>query len=216
MSGPSPAPPLIILGGGGHAKVVIEALLQGGRTVLGRTDGDPAAADCLGVPVLGDDRTVLEHDLEDVRLVNGIGATGDGTARRDLFAAFRSQGYRFAEVLHPAATVARDVVLEEGAQIMAGAVLQPGCRIGANAIVNTGARVDHDCVIGAHAHIAPGAVLCGGVRVGAGSHIGAGATVIQYLEIGPGCLVAAGAVVVASVPAGTKVAGVPARTMGGR
>jgi len=165
----------------------------------------------LDIPIIGDDGAVLRFAVDAVRLVNGIGAVRVSPLRRQLYDSFKSRGYSFATVVHASAIVAPDVVLAEGAQIMAGVVLQTGCQIGENAIINTRVAVDHDCVIGNHVHVSPGATLCGNVVVGEGSHVGAGATVIQGICIGRNCTVAAGAVVIRDVPDNATVAGVPAK-----
>ncbi len=205
-------PPIIIVGAGGHAKVVADALLAAGATVAGLVDAAPAATarHVLGLPVLGDDQVVLGRPTDALILANGVGSTGQPSARVRVFDSFRARGFRFATVVHPASVIGRDVELAEGAQVMAGAVVQPGCHIGVNAIVNTGAAIDHDCRIGAHAHVAPGAVLAGGVTVGDRAHIGAGAVVIQNITVGPDAVVGAGAVVVHDVSDGMRVVGVPA------
>lgn len=205
--------PLIVLGAGGHAKVLVDALLGAGQPVHGLTDTDPAktGSAVLGVPVLGGDKEVLAFAPEEVRLVNGIGSVRVSVLRHQLYENFKNMGYFFERVVHASAIVASDVVLDEGAQIMAGVVLQTGCHIGENVIINTRAAVDHDCVIGSHAHVSPGAILCGNVEVGEGSHIGAGATVIQGVRIGCNCTVAAGAVVIRDIPDGLTVAGLPAK-----
>jgi UDP-perosamine 4-acetyltransferase len=205
--------PVLILGAGGHAKVAIEALLRASIPVLGITDPDASllGRTVLGIPVVGGDDEVLRHRPDHVFLVNGLGSVGPAARRRELFERFRRAGYGFARVIHPSAIVASDVVVGEGAQVMAGAVIQPGTRIGCNAIVNTRASVDHDCEIGDHAHIAPGAVLSGSVRVGEGAHVGTGASVIQGIRIGAGSVVGAGAAVVRDVPERATVLGVPAR-----
>ncbi len=207
--------PLIVLGAGGHAKVLVDALIGAGRPVFGLADADPAKAGSivLGVPVMEGDEKVLAFPPEAVRLVNGIGSVRVSALRRQLYERFKSRGYFFERVSHISAVVAPGTVLGEGAQIMAGAVLQTGCRTGENVIINTHAAVDHDCIIGSHAHISPGAVLCGNVEIGQGSHIGAGATVIQGVRIGCNCMIAAGAVVVRDVPDGLAVAGLPAREL---
>ncbi len=207
--------PVIVIGSGGHAAVVIETLHRCDIRIIGRTDADAGkeAGESPGVPLLGDDDAVLEYAPDSVRLVNGIGSVGEAGIRRRVFEHFRARGYRFARLVHPSAVVAADVVLGEGVQVMAGAIVQPGCRIGANTILNTGAMVDHHCVIGDHTHVAPGAVLAGNVKTGSGVHIGAGATVIQNVDVGADSVIAAGAVVVDPVPAATRVAGVPARSM---
>ena len=207
--------PVIILGGGGHAKVLVETLWAASLAVAGIVDPDPAlwGGSVLGVPVLGGDEVVLAYAPDLVRLVNGLGSTGLPQLREAIFERFAARGFAFAAVVHPLAVIARDVELGEGAQVMAGAVIQPGSRLGRNALVNTRASVDHDCLIGDHVHLAPGVTLSGGVTVGAGAHIGTGATVIQGIRIGGGSLIAAGAVVISDIPAGSVAMGVPAKVV---
>jgi UDP-perosamine 4-acetyltransferase len=205
--------PVIILGAGGHAKVLIDALRLQSVELLGVTD---AAAEkigqmLLGVPVIGGDAEVNQYSAEKIRLVNGVGSVRVNTLRRQLFEQFKNEGYQFASVIHPSVIIACDVELSEGVQIMAGAVLQAGCRIGKNVVINTRATVDHDCQIGDHVHIASGATLSGGVEIGANSHVGAGATVIQCIRVGCNSIVAAGATVIRDVPDNVTVAGVPAK-----
>ena len=207
--------PILVLGAGGHAKVVIDALQAMGAEVLGALDTDTAAhgTSLLGVSVLGGDDQVQNHAPGDVALVNGVGSTEPSMRRKILYRQFVDAGYVFASVVHPSAVIGGDVDIADGAQVMAGAVIQPGCRIGENAILNTSSSVDHDCVIGAHVHIAPGAVLGGGITVGDGSHIGAGSSVIQNIHIGADVLVASGAAVVDNISDGVRVAGVPAKAL---
>ena len=204
---------LLLIGAGGHARVLLDALRLLGKNIIGLADNDPArhGSLVLGAPVLGGDEVAAGRDPEGTLLVNAVGAVRDASVRRAIYARFRQAGFAFAGVVHPAAVLAPGVGLGQGAQVLAGAVVQTGAVIGENAVVNTRAGVDHDCVIGAHAHIAPGVTLCGGVTVGEGAVVGAGATVIQGITLGRGCLVAAGAVVVADVAAGEVVMGVPAR-----
>ncbi|SRR5690606_19709940 len=205
--------PLLVIGGGGHAKVLIDALLAQHRRVLGFTDPDESRPDILRVARLGGDEVVSRYRPDQVLLVNGIGTTGSSARRREVYYRYRSLGYRFEKVIHPSVVLGAGVVLEEGVQIMAGAVVQTGTRIGANSIVNTRASVDHDCVLAAHVHVGPGATLSGTVRVGEDAFVGAGSTIIQGRTIGECSLIAAGAVVIRDVPANVSVAGVPAREM---
>jgi UDP-perosamine 4-acetyltransferase len=205
--------PIIVIGGGGHAKVLVNMLLLCRRSVLGFVDLIPTAPPLLGIDCIGTDAAVLLHPPGDVRLVNGVGSAAATVNRRDVYDRFTREGYRFSTVIHPSAIVAAQLEIEDGVQIMAGAILQPGSSIGRNAIVNTGAIVDHDCVIGAHAHVAPGAVLSGGVHVHSGAHIGTGACIIQGVTIGSGSVVGAGAVVIRDVPSGVTVAGVPSKSI---
>lgn len=207
--------PVLVVGAGGHAKVLVEALLASGVSIAGMTDADPSLAgkSVLGVPVLGGDDVVAGYQRGAIRLVNGIGSVGAQTLRRAIFENFSVQGFVFATVIHPSAVIASDAEIADGAQVMAGAVLQPGCRIGGNVIINTRASVDHDCTIGDHTHIAPGVTISGGVTIGYGCHVGTGATIIQGVRIGDGSVVGAGAVVTRDVPAGVTVLGVPARVV---
>lgn len=205
--------PVIVIGGGGHARVLMSTLLLCGRIVLGFVDLNPAAPPLLGIKCLGSDAAVLFHAPGDVQLVNGVGSAGSTAKRMELYDRFTREGYRFAAVIHPSAIIAPEAQIEDGVQIMAAAVLQPGSRIGSNAIVNTGAIVDHDCIVGTHAHIGPRAVLSGGVRVETSAHIGTGACIIQGISIGTASLVGAGAVVIKDVPPGVTVVGVPAKTI---
>lgn len=205
--------PIIVIGGGGHAKVLVSTLLFCRRSILGFVDLISAVPPLLGIGCIGTDAAVLLHAPGDVRLVNGVGSAASTVHRRDVYDRFTQEGYCFSTVIHPSAILAPETQIEDGVQIMAGAILQPGSSIGRNAILNTGAIVDHDCVVGAHAHIAPGAVLSGSVHVESGAHIGTGACIIQGITIGAGSVVAAGAVVIRDVPSGVTVAGVPAKTI---
>ncbi len=193
--------------------MLINALRLQSAELLGIADADLGKKGqmLLGIPVLGGDEEVRKYPADKIQLVNGIGSVSVSPQRRKLFEHFKGEGYQFASVAHPSAIIADDVVLSEGAQIMAGSIIQAGCHVGVNAVINTGAVVDHDCHIGDHVHIAPGATLSGGVVVGENSHVGVGATVIQGIQIGRNSLVAAGALVIRDVPDGTTVMGVPAK-----
>jgi len=202
--------PLILVGSGGHARVLLSALRLQGRRVLGFVDPDKARAGLVDIPYLGGDEAI-SCDPEQVLLVNGLGSVAHIENRLRVYEFFRRRGFRFLSVIHPDAIIAPEVKLGDGVQIMAGAILQTGCVVEENCIINTGARVDHDCVIHAHAHLAPGAVLSGNVHVGSRSHVGAGATVIQSVHIGSDTIVGAGAVVLSDVPESCTVVGIPAR-----
>jgi sugar O-acyltransferase (sialic acid O-acetyltransferase NeuD family) len=204
---------LIVVGGGGHAKVLVNALLLQRRTILGFVDLDAAAAPFMGISCLGNDDAISEFSPDNIQLVNGVGSVKFTRPRQVIYEKFVTKNYSFATVTHPGSIVAPDAEIADGVQIMAGAVIQPGCRLGSNTIINTRASLDHDCLIDAHVHIAPGVTLSGGVHIGKGSHIGTGATVIQGIKVGVSSIVAAGAVVIRDVPDGVTVAGVPATSL---
>lgn len=208
--------PTIILGAGGHAKVLLDMLRLSDRSVLGVTSRDAAGQGqrFCDLPVLGGDAVLADYSPDRVELVNGVGFAREAAWRADVFKRGQTAGFRFVTLVHPGATVAAGVELGEGAQIMAGAVLQPGTVVGANAIINTRASVDHDCRIGPHTHVGPGAVLCGGVEIGEGSLVGAGATILPGVHVGNRCTVGAGALCREEVLDGAVVVGVPARRVG--
>jgi sugar O-acyltransferase (sialic acid O-acetyltransferase NeuD family) len=204
--------PIIILGAGGHTRVLIDLADLRGLEVMGLTspDHDPGTL-VAGKSVLGSDSVLLEGDFGDVELAVGFGTIGVSPGRKALFDRMREAGFRFTTLVHPSACVSGGAVVGEGSQIMAGAVLQTGVKIGENSIVNTRASLDHDVCIGDHCHISPGVVCAGNVEVGDGSHLGVGAVVIEGIKIGSGSMVAAGAVVVENLAPGARVKGVPAR-----
>lgn len=205
--------PVIIVGAGGHAKVVIDTLLASSIEIIGATDSNPEKnGTCiLGIPIVGADEVVLQYKPEQILLANGIGSVGLPKTRMRIFNYFKELGFSFINAVHPSAIVASEVILGEGVQIMAGSIIQPGCHIGENCIINTGTSVDHDCCIGSHVHLAPGVTLSGSVEIGAGVHVGTGAIMIQGIQIGRNSVVGAGAVVIKNVTENAKVIGVPAR-----
>lgn len=200
---------VLIVGAGGHAKVVADILRCQGATVLGYVDDDASLWGTLrlGLPVLGGIDGWAGH--APAGLVMGVG----GNAARQ--AVVRRLGEPAAglwrSAVHPDATVAASVRLGEGVVIAARAVVNPDTVVGDHAIINTGATVDHDCMLGAYSHIAPGAHLAGGVEVGEGALVGVGASVIPYRSIGPWATIGAGAAVVRDVPGRVTARGVPAR-----
>jgi UDP-perosamine 4-acetyltransferase len=218
MRDPQPGVRLcVVLGGGGHARVVLDAL-RAGRAAESYVvlDSDPAriGGTLDGVPIAGSDDRLIEYaKQEHVAFVVGIGGAGDTRARRRLFELARSHGMVALTCVHPAAVCSPRATVAPGAQLLAGSIVGPGAVIGLNAIVNSGAIVEHDCRIGDHVHVAIGARLSGGVSVGANAHIGAGATILEGTLVGAGSVVGAGAAVISDVPENVIVAGVPARVL---
>ena len=193
--------PVLILGSGGHASVLLEILQEQGTEILGYVD--PRAAMSGGFALLqhwSADEDVLRHAPDEIELALGIGSLPGHGLRKKMFDRFKAEGYTFRTVVAGSAVVSRSAVLEEGAQLMPGCVVNAHAQIGRNTIINTRASVDHDCQVGADNHVAPGAVLCGGVRTGTQVHVGTAACVIQAVRIGNDAVVGAGATVTSDVP----------------
>jgi sugar O-acyltransferase (sialic acid O-acetyltransferase NeuD family) len=200
-----PTDHILLLGAGGHAKVVLDALLLTGflRGDIDVADDNAAlqGRDFLGAPVL----QPAECNGQRFHV-----AIGGARARERVFQRLQDAGRVPLNVLHPKASVSPLATLGGGVFVAAQAVVAPAARLGDSVIVNHGAVVDHDCVVGAFSHIAPNATLGGNVRIGHRVLVGAGATILPGVEVGDDCIIGAGAVVTGTVDAGGTWIGVPA------
>lgn len=201
---------LLVLGCGGHGRVVADAATECGYTHFAFLDDAPPASgkSALPGPILGSmammDRLVRDWD-------EAIVAVGNCSARLALFERLRSVGFQTPSIVHPSAVISRNAGIGSGVFVAAAAVVNVGAKIGDATIVNTGARVDHDCEIEPGCHLAPGATLSGSVKVGARTWLGTGCAVRQGVTIGADVLVGVGAAVVTDLEAGKTYVGVPAR-----
>jgi UDP-perosamine 4-acetyltransferase len=201
----------VILGGGGHARVLIDCLRASKEAVpVAIVDANELlwGTTILGVQVVGGDEKLKEMRDQGVsRFAVGLGGTKDNGPRRTLFERAMALGFRPVSVRHPSAICSPSAEIGAGSVLYPRSVVNACAKLGMNVIVNTGAIVEHDCVIGDHAHISTGAVLCGAVTVGDMAHIGAGAVVRQNQRIGARAVVGAGATVVEDVNDGARVWG---------
>jgi acetyltransferase EpsM len=216
------AHPLVVVGGGEHARVVIDAARSrpDAWTVVGYADPvAPVAASHPGFDIdyLGDDvalakRLATTPAADRPTLVLGFGAPLTG--RRATARSFGPDA-TWATIVHAAAWVSPHAALEPGCVVLAGAVVNTEARLGAHAIVNSGAVVEHDVVIGAGSHVAPGAIIGGGTRIGEDVLVGLGAAIRDHVTIGDRAVVGMGAVVVGDIGDDVTVVGNPARTRAG-
>lgn len=206
-------PTILVLGAGGHAKVVADLARVLGLEVVGFLE---ESTERDGQPFFGS--RVIDWD----RYLGGPApwaaarvalAVGDNLARARLHGLLAGRGREVATLVHPSSVVSRSAELGAGTVVFATAVVNAEARVGPGAIINTGAIVEHDAVIGDFAHLSPNATLGGGARLGARAHVGLGAVVLPRVEIGDDARVGAGAVVRSTVAPGLTVIGVPARPL---
>jgi sugar O-acyltransferase (sialic acid O-acetyltransferase NeuD family) len=208
---------IVIVGAGGHARSVLDALRTGSaHTAVAFTDPDASrhGTELDGVPIVGDDEqlgTLREQGVEGAAL--GVGGVRDNAMRARLCELADRAGFALPTLVHGSAHVSEQARLGRATVVLAGAVIGPGAVLGRNVIVNSAAVVEHDVVVEDDVHIATAAALGGAVTVGRAAHIGLGARVIQGARIGARAVVGAGAAVVRDVEPDTVVVGVPARTL---
>ncbi len=193
----------ILIGGGEHARVVLDILLSQKINVHALFD-PKYSGKLFGVDQLG------AYDPKSFNESLAIVAIGNNLTRKKVS---ETVSHAFGQVAHESVLLSPFASVGIGSVIFHGAIVQANTIIGEHVIVNTGAKIDHDCTIEDFAHVAPGAILCGTVKVGEGTLIGAGATVIPGIKIGKWAVIGAGSVVTKSVPDYAVVVGVPAKVL---
>jgi len=203
---------LVIIGGGGHGKVVADAAeaCERWEDIVFYDDAWPDLSENGPWKVAGLIRSVMDLPAESCEIALGI---GDNASRARIASQVLEAGYALASVVHPTACISRHARIGAGTVVLAGAVINIGARLGTACIVNTRAVVEHDCVLGTAVHISPGAALAGGVVIGDRTWVGIGACIRQQVSVGQNVTIGAGAVVVASFPENVTVVGNPARAV---
>jgi sugar O-acyltransferase (sialic acid O-acetyltransferase NeuD family) len=201
---PSKKPYLLIFGGGGHAKSIIDMVKQLDQYgIAGILDDDKhlTGKEVLGIPVLGTRDlfpVMIEQGVN--QAANGVGGILDINIRIKVFTALENAGFSFPSLVHPRATVERSALLEDGVQVFANAYVGSEAVLHSRCMINTNAVVSHDCVIGMYTHIAPGVLLAGQVQVGACTLVGMGVTTAIGVKIGDNVRIGNGAIILADVP----------------
>ncbi len=195
---------LVIIGAGGHGKVIADIALKIGYTDIVFAD-DNAVGSCCGFPIICTSDEIEKYNDCKTDFVIAI---GDNAIRKSIA---NQHDVNWVSLIHPSAQIAAGADIGEGTVVMANAVINACAAIGKHCIINTSAVVEHDNVLENYVHISPQATLGGTVRIGAGTHIGIGATVINNIEICCDCLIGAGALVVKNIYQPGKYIGVPAK-----
>lgn len=209
----SQLPPCLIVGCGGHGRVVLDILRQAGAyNPAGFIDSDPTTHGRRidGLKVLGHPNDIGTIGRQ-LGVEHVIVAIGDNGVRREFGHRLAAIGFELINAIHPSANLAANVSLGRNTVVAAGVLVGAHGQIGDSVILNTGSIVDHESLIGTATHVCPGAKIAGRVVIEAGAFIGIGATVIQSIRVGCEAIVGAGAVVIRDVAAMSTVVGVPAR-----
>ena len=203
---------IVILGAGGHAKVVHECILAEGRAKpIAFTDtSGQLGLTMFGLPIVAEG---FLHTEEGRRALFIIGFGGNLMARKAAFEFLTGSGRSAHTVIHPSAILSSSVSIGEGTVVFPRVIVNPDTKIGLNVILNSGCIVEHDCVVGDHTHIAPGAILTGGVAIGECTLVGAGSVVLPGCRVGSNSIVGSGAVVTRDIGDGVVAVGNPARVI---
>ena len=199
---------IVVIGGGGHAKVCIELLRAMNESVafcVG-TDLDPDA--CLDVPILKGDENVTDLYRRGFR--RAFVALGPNALRERLGLHVMEVGYELVNAVSPNAVISPTAKLGLGVAVMAGAIINADAAIDDLVIINTGTTIDHGCSIGRAVHVAPQGAIAGNVTIRAGAFLGIGCTVIPWMTIGRNSTVGAGGVVINDIADDATAVGVPA------
>lgn len=202
---------VVVIGAGGHAKVVIELLRQAGDNVAYCVSADATEKSCLGVSVLIGDEWLSKLRAEGYH--RAFVAIGGNRLRLKMAGVLRELQYDLVNAISSFALISPSARIGVGVAVMAGTIINAEAEIGDLSIVNTGATIDHDCRIGKAVHVAPQSALAGTVTVGEGAFLGIGCRVIPGISIGEWSIVGAGAVVTKNIPENVTAVGVPARIL---
>lgn len=205
---------LLLIGGGGHCKSVLDSLLELGHyTEIGIIDKEEnIGKSILSIPIIGCDENLIElHNQGYKDAFITVGSIGNPCIRMRLTEELEDIGFHIPNIVDSTAILSKHIAIEKGVYVGKNVVINAGSSIGKGAIINTSSTLEHDCSIGEFAHIAPGTVLCGEVQIGARAHIGAKTIVKQQVKIGQGSLIGLGSVVLHDITENTTAFGNPCR-----
>ena len=209
---------LILIGGGGHCKAIIDVALSAHRSVMGILDNAlEKGSRVLGVPVIGDDsdiKSIVEQYGDDVEFLISVGQIKSAEVRRRISDEIINAGGALATPLvSPSAHIAKGAKVGNGTVVMHNAVINADAVVGENCIINTGAIVEHDCTVGNFVHISTGAIMNGVSLIGDNSFVGSHATIANTIKVCANAVIGAGAVVVDHISQSGTYCGVPAKRL---
>lgn len=192
----------LIVGAGGHARVILSSIDYSKINVVGIFDLDKSKTILDSIPVIGNYQSGI---FSEAKIIIAI---GDNLKRNKVASIIK---HNFGKIINHSSKVDKLTNIGEGSVILHQSIVQRGASIGNHCIINTNSSVDHDCRLGDFVHIAPGSILCGNVSVGSNTLIGAGSTIIPNIKIGENVTVGAGSIVLSDIPDGMTVFGNPAK-----
>ena len=202
---------LVIVGAGGHARVVLDTALLLNHRIHGILDlqFNESGEYILGIPVIGGTELLKQLNPDEFMIAIAI---GDNHSRANWHDKVQSHGFELCTLIHPTANLSeQEMKIEPGVFINAGAVINACVSIGTGTIINTGAIIDHECEIGKFVHVAPGCSIAGRVKIGDSSFIGIGAAIIDKITIGSRAIIGANSTISKAVNEGEKVVGINKR-----
>jgi sugar O-acyltransferase (sialic acid O-acetyltransferase NeuD family) len=205
---PFDAAKVIIYGGGGLSKMIIESVrILSVYQIVGIIDDRMKKGDdVIGTPVLGGAEMLAELYQQGIRTaVNSVGGIGDYKVRLNVFHTLANEGFICPPIVHPTAHVDPSARLEAGVLVLAQSYVSGNARIGMGTLINNSVVISHDCLVGACANFSPGAMIAGDVVIGDFTQIGMNATVNIGVHVGKECMIGNGATVKKDVPDGTRV-----------
>lgn len=191
--------PLILIGGGGHCKSVIEAAESQGREILGVLDmPEDLGKEILSTKVIGTDDDIPAY-TDKAEFVVTVGFIKNPTVRIKLFNKVKEAGGRLATIIASTAHVSKYAEIGEGTVVLHQAFVNAGAKVGCNVILNTATNIEHDAVIGDHCHISTGTMVNGECVVGHCCFIGSQSVLANCITIGDDIIVGAGSLVRKSI-----------------
>jgi len=205
---------IILLGGGGHCKSVIDTITDSKLyEIVGIIDLEQNIGQYINnIEIIGSDKNLLKFKQQGIEnAFITVGSVGNTKIRANLHDLVTKIGFKMPVIIDKSAVVSKGSIIGDGTFIGKGAIINVNSVVGSNCIINTGSIIEHDCDISDFVHISPGATLCGGVKVCKNSHIGANATIIQCKSIGENVIIGAGSVVTKDVYNNAKAYGNPCK-----
>lgn len=200
---------MIVLGAAGHARSVVDMILQNGEYEICGLVAGKGEKGFWGISVIGQDEELA--GLYEQGITYAFVAVGNNLVRKKLSDYLQKIGYHLITVISKYAVVSPYARIQSGTAVMPGAVINAGVQVGKGCIINTHASIDHDDVIGDYSHVAPGCTISGYTKIGKACFLGTGTKVIDAVVIGDQVTAGAGTVIIRNIPDGQKIAGVPAR-----